>query len=106
MAKAKAKASKGFEGRPVVVRTERAGVWVGNLISRKGTEAVLENARRLWYWDGAASLSQLAIDGVSKPENCKFPESVKELLVMGAIEIIPMTDKAIKSINEVAIWKK
>ena len=103
---AKAKASKGFEGRSVVVRTERAGAWVGNLISRKGTETVLENARRLWYWDGAASLSQLAIDGVSKPENCKFPESVKELLVMGVIEIIPMTDKAIKSINEVAIWKE
>ena len=103
---AKAKAVKGFEGKSVVVRTDRAGAWVGNLISRNGTEAVLENARRLWYWDGAVSLSQLAIDGVSKPENCKFPESVKELLVMGVIEIIPLTDKAVKSINEVAIWKK
>lgn len=42
---------------------------------------MLKNARRLWYWDGAASISQIAVDGVSKPENCKFPESVSEILI-------------------------
>ena len=57
----------------VIVRTYSAGVFAGELESRKGQEVVMRNARRLWYWDGAASLSQLAMEGTSKPQNCKFP---------------------------------
>jgi hypothetical protein len=102
----KQKAKQSFVGQSVVVRADRAGIFVGILKSKDGNEIVLKNARRLWYWDGAASISQLAIDGVSKPQNCKFPESVKEMLIMGVIEIIPMTDKAVKSINAVAAWKQ
>ena len=81
-------------GKDVLVRTYSAGVHVGTLQSRAGKEVVLTNARRIWYWDGAATLSQLAIDGTSKPENCKFPAAVPEILLTEAIEIIPITDKA------------
>ena len=56
-----------------VVRTDRAGVFIGCVKSQDGKNVVMVNARRLWYWDGAASLSQLAMEGVSKPDNCKFP---------------------------------
>ena len=49
-------------GKYVIVRTYSAGVFSGNLKSRNGQEVVLTNARRLWYWAGAASLSQLAVD--------------------------------------------
>jgi len=42
----------------VLVRTQSAGVFAGELESRNGQEVVLLNARRIWYWDGAASLSQ------------------------------------------------
>ena len=94
----------------VLVRADRAGVFVGNLKSKKSNgqyaEVVLENARRLWYWSGASSISQIAIDGVSDPDNCKFPESVKLLEIFGVIEIIPMTEKAVKSINAVPVWKR
>ena len=92
-------------GKAVIVRADRAGVFAGNLKSRKGTEVILTDCRRLWHWDGAASISQLAKDGVSKPQNCKFPESVSEILILGVIEIIPMTDIAVKSINGVVAWK-
>ena len=47
----------------VIVRTYSAGVFAGNLKSRDGKEVTLTNARRLWYWSGAASLSQLAVAG-------------------------------------------
>jgi hypothetical protein len=57
----------------------------------------------LWYWDGSASLSQMAIDGVSKPENCKFAKPISVILTE-AIEIISTTEKAQKSINGVAEW--
>jgi hypothetical protein len=76
-----------------------------NVISRQGREVVMTNARRLWYWDGAASLSQLAMEGVSKPENCKFPIPVSKIILLEVIEIVPCTQKAIDSIAGVEIWK-
>ena len=90
----------------VIVRTYSAGVFAGNLAKREGQEVTLKNARRIWYWDGAASLSQLAVDGTSKPKNCKFPAEVPEVLLLQAIEIIPCTLKSILSIKGVAIWKQ
>lgn len=88
-----------------MVRTNTAGVFAGVLLSRKGSEVFLKNARRIYYWTGAATLSQLSQDGTSSPETCKFPEAVPEILLLGVIEIIPMTNKAVASIEAVKIWK-
>lgn len=88
-----------------MVRTENAGVFAGYVESRNGNEIVLRNARRIWYWEGAASLSQLAVDGTSKPKNCKFPTPVDKVTLLGVIEITPITEKAKKSIEDVLIWK-
>ena len=90
----------------VIVRTYSAGVFAGYLESRNGQEVVMLNARRLWYWDGAASLSQLAMEGVTKPENCKFPCEVDKVELLQVIEILDCTEKARKSIKGVAVWKK
>ena len=94
-----------YEGKKVIIRADRAGVFVGTLKNKNGSEVTLTNCRRLWYWDGAASISQLAVDGVTKPNNCKFTVAVEEILVMDTIEIIPCTKKAIKSIEGVKAWK-
>ena len=88
-----------------IVRTYSAGVFAGYVESRNGKECVVRDARRIWYWDGAASLSQLAVDGTSKPENCKFPVEVDRVILLEAIEIIPCTEKAVESIKAVPIWK-
>lgn len=90
----------------VIVRTYSAGVFAGTLEARNGKEVTLTNARRLWYWDGAASLSQLAVDGTSKPQNCKFPVAVQKILLTEAIEVIVCTEKAKKSIEEVPVWQR
>ena len=92
-------------GDYVIVRTYSAGVFVGTLASRDGKEVMLTNARRLWYWKGAASLSQLSLEGVKKPLACKFPEAVPWVFLTGAIEILPVSDTAKKSISEVNPWK-
>ena len=89
----------------VIVRTCSAGVFAGNLVSRNGKEVELANARRLWYWAGAASLSQLAMTGTSRPQDCKFPTAVKRVLLTEAIEIIPCTADAKNSIESVPEWK-
>lgn len=89
----------------VICRTYSAGVFAGFLEKRNGQEVVMRNARRLWMWVGAASLSQLAVDGVAKPKECKFPEIVDRVELLQAIEIIDVTDKAKKSIESVPVWK-
>lgn len=89
-----------------IVRTYSAGVFAGYLESRNGKEIVLRNARRLWYWDGAASLSQLAMEGVSKPQNCKFPIAVDKVELLEAVEILDVTEQAATSIANVPVWKE
>lgn len=91
-------------GDYVLVRTTSAGVFAGTLAAREGQEVTLTSARRIWYWDGAASLSQLAVDGTSKPAGCRFPREVPEVLLLEAIEILPVSDKARASIAEVPVW--
>ena len=101
----KSKITKKTKDQYVIVRTYSAGVFAGYLTNRKGKEGTIKNARRLWHWDGAASLSQLAVDGTSKPKNCKFPCEVMEITVTEIIEILSVSDKAEKSIKAVSIWK-
>jgi 5-formaminoimidazole-4-carboxamide-1-beta-D-ribofuranosyl 5'-monophosphate synthetase len=88
----------------VLVRTYSAGVFVGYLKRRDGKEVELLRARRIWYWEGAASLSQLAQSGTSKPEKCKFPEPVDKIILTEAIEIITITQAAKIKIDEVDAW--
>lgn len=90
----------------VMVRTCSAGVFVGTLVSRKGQEVILKNARRIWYWKGAASLSQLAVEGTSDPAGCKFPCEVSQVELTQAIEILSVTVAAQKSIASVPVWRE
>ena len=88
----------------VIIRTYSAGAHAGELKSRDGKEVTLVNARRLWYWDGAATLSELAQRGTSKPEQCKFPAPVDQIVLTEAIEIISTTSEARSTIQAVPAW--
>lgn len=88
----------------VIVRTYSAGVFAGYLKQKEGLEVVLVNARRLWQWSGAASLSQLAMEGTKNPGGCKFPMAVSEVTLQW-IEIINCTEEARLSIASVKVWK-
>ena len=90
----------------VIVRTYSAGVFAGYLKERNGQEAVILKARRLWYWKGAASLSQLAMEGVKYPKECKFPCEVDRVELTQVIEVLDVTQSAKDSIDSVPIWEK
>jgi len=92
--------------RYVIVRTYSAGVFAGILVSEKGREVCLKDSRRLWYWSGAASLSQMAVDGVSNPSGCKFPAPMPSHKVYEAIELIDVTAKGRASIEAVPVWQQ
>lgn len=88
-----------------IVRTYSAGVFAGYIESREGKEAVIRDAVRIWYWEGAASLSQLAVDGPKYPDKCKFAIPVDRITVTEAIEILDCTEKAKKVIEGMKKWK-
>ena len=93
----------------VIIRSYAAGVFYGYLNSIEhtlaGTVVKLHNARRVHQWSGAASLSQMALEGVKSPDNCRFTVMLPEQLIVNCIEILPISEPALKSLNDVPVWK-
>jgi hypothetical protein len=90
----------------VIIRTQNAGVFAGYLKEKDGEFVELKNARRLWYWSGACSLSQLAMEGTKNPAECKFPCEVNSIQLSQVIEVIEATQEAKDSIASVAVWEQ
>lgn len=93
------------ENKYYIVRGDRSGVFAGNIVERNGKEVTMSNVRRLWYWEGASSISQLAQEGTVAPNKCKFSVTVDEILILDVIEIDTCTEDAEKSIKGVKEWK-
>lgn len=87
------KSENPFIGQHVVLRTTNAGVHIGTLASISNGEAVVTSARRLWYWKGAFTLSEVATAGVDK-KGTRMAAEVPTMQVNGVIEIIPTTEAA------------
>lgn len=88
-----------------IVRSTNAGVFFGHIADKRGDEVDMMDVRRLWYWDGAASLSQMAVEGVKAPGNCKFTVVVPSMTILGVCEIIQCSDEAVRSIQGVREWR-
>ena len=97
------------EGLPLVmIRTYSAGVHFGYLSKKvstlAGMEVTLLNARRVYQWSGAMTLSQLAMEGSTKQNDCKFTMEVSKIELV-AIEIIEITEVAANNFNQIKPWK-
>ena len=94
-------------GKKVVVRSINAGVFFGTLesVTPDGLSCVITKARKLWYWEGAAAVEELAMSGTRIPDKCKFTVTVESIGIAGICQIIPATDQAAESIEGVSDWK-
>ncbi|NMW21702.1 MAG: hypothetical protein HKK67_08750 [Chlorobiaceae bacterium] len=88
----------------VLIRTYSAGVHFGELVRHDGMEVELNNARRIWSWNGANTLSDIAEKGLKNVKESRISLTVKSIILTQAIEIIPLSHIALKSLNEVAEW--
>lgn len=88
-----------FIGQKVIVRTYAAGVHYGTLTKIDGDEVLLESTRRIWYWNKAFTLSQVAEDGVG--QDSKLSIVIPEIFVREAIEIIPVSTKSSSIIESI-----
>ena len=104
------KAIENLLGKKVIIRADRAGVFYGTLAQVEPLgdkwQVELTCCRRIWYWSGAATLTQLACEGVKKPCECKFSMIQKTILVNGVIEIHECAKEAIENIEAVKEWKE
>lgn len=94
-----------MENKYFIVRANRAGVFFGQIKERSNNEVTMTNVRKLFYWDGACAVEELATNGTKRPNNCKFTIEIPEMVIAEPIQIIPCTEKAIESINGVKVWK-
>ena len=89
-----------------IVRAARAGVFFGKIREKSADSVIMTDVRKLWYWDGAAAVEQIAMDGVRAPENCKFTVTVPAMEIMEPVQVIPCTSKAADIIKAVREWKR
>lgn len=77
-------------GDRVLIRAKGAGVHYGTLIAREGSDVHLQNARRIWSWNGALSLSEIAAKGLDISKS-KLSVPVEEIILPTAIEVIKIS---------------
>jgi hypothetical protein len=82
-----------FIGQHVLIRTRSAGVHIGILDQYETGSALLKNSRRIWYWEGAFTLSAVASVGI-QPASSKLSVRIPAMLVEEVIEVIPTSEKA------------
>lgn len=88
----------------VIVRCRDAGVHAGEYVSHEGREVVLNNSRRIWYWKGAASLSEIAVHGCKYPDQCKIAMAVPTITLTEACEIIECLPEGEQFLREAPQW--
>jgi len=95
-----AKKSHPMIGKHCIIRTYSAGVHFGivkdvdNKAGGQGCDVLLENSRRIWKWEGAFTLSEVAQAGVNS--SSRIASEVPETYICGVIEMIPTTESARK----------
>lgn len=94
-----------LNGKYVIVRGNRSGVFAGTLESQEGQKVVLTGVRRLWRWYGATECLQIAMEGVKRPNDCRFTMTADTITLLDAIEVIPTTAEAEANIKAVPVWK-
>ena len=87
-----------------IVRSPKAGVFYGYITEKDGDEVTMKDVRCLWRWAGANSLNDLAAYGVKHPEECKFTNAHKSITILDVCEILPVSERAEKIIDQVPEW--
>lgn len=99
---------KRFINKKCIVRCNNAGVFFGTVKETSkdanGINVLMSNVRKIWYWDGACAVEQLAVSGCNN--DSKLTIVVEEMEVMSAVQIIPCTDEAIRNLEGHKEWKR
>jgi len=93
-----------------IIRTYSAGVFAGwidtNAFNEKDNQnSTIYDSRRIHWWEGSASISQMALEGFKKLSSCRIAMVVPKEYLKRVIEVIPCTNIAKEQIEGANIWK-
>lgn len=91
-----------------IIRSERAGVFMGKIIESDGTTLQVTSLRRLYKWSGALDVITIASDGVTA-SGCKFSLQMGDTdlsTIFNVLESHPVSEKALQSINNIPAWTR
>lgn len=96
-----------MEKKYYIVRAKEAGLFFGQIKERKHNEVTMMDVQKIFYWQGACGIEQLAVDGMH-PNHATIPKVsivVDEMIIFNPVEIIPCTDKARDNLKAIKICK-
>lgn len=85
-----------------IVRADKAGVFFGKIKERKYDEVTMTDVRKIWEWQGACAVEQIAVDGVSP--RSRLTITVREMIILNVCQIIPCTEKATENLLAIKDW--
>lgn len=93
--------------KPVIVRSNVAGVHAGILQEVNGTEVTLKDAYRMWRFytrDKTGSISDVAANGLKPGADHQIGAKLERVYISNpqGLEVAEMTDEAYKSFE---VWK-
>ena len=90
--------------KKVIARIERAGVFHGTLDYFDSEILRLKDARRIYYWEGALSVTDMAANGLTGGK-ISAPVTKVEFLADKVVELNECSNKSSKTIETIKVWK-
>ena len=91
-------------GKKIIARIERAGVFHGTLDHIDNDIMRLKDARRIYYWNGALSVTDIAAKGITGGK-VTIPVTTVEFMSDKIVELNECSEDASKSIETIKPWK-
>jgi len=88
----------------IIARIERAGVFHGTLDHIDNEIMRLKDARRIYYWNGALSVTDIAAKGITGGK-VTIPVTTVEFMSDNVVELNECSEEASKSIEAIKPWK-
>ena len=92
-------------GKKIIARIERAGVFHGVLDYKDAEITRMTHVRRIYYWQGALSVTDMAVNGISAASKVTVPASVVEFDTPQVVELIECSNEASQVIENITPWK-
>ena len=90
--------------KKIIARIERAGVFHGTLDYIDNEIIRLKDVRRIYYWNGALSVTDIAAKGITGGK-VTVPVSTVEFMSDKIVELNECSDESTKSIEAIKPWK-
>ncbi|MCK4500930.1 hypothetical protein KAU11_10550 [Candidatus Babeliales bacterium] len=89
-----------------ILRCDKAGTYIAIVGNTKNGKTELLNARKIYYWEGANTVEDIATFGTVRPEGCRLTVTIKSIIVRSSdiYEEIIATEEATRVLLGIKDW--